>query len=221
MSRKQKELAVVGSELVEASEQGLLTRHLEDVESLLLEVAGFKGAVPPFVIKGPEDFQFAGELLKFTKRKKKELEDRRKAVTRPIDQALKAFRAWYKPPLDKWAELERLLKERIEAWQLEEDRREQEAVRQIAEASLEGDFEAAHQASTGLVKTAPVKGVTLRKYWVVDEDKVDLSKVPVEFLMLDMDVVREYLRQFGKDRPKKVPGLIFKRAIQVKGSRRG
>lgn len=218
---KGQQLAVSGTKLVRENEQEIIRAHLHDVESLLLEVVGQEGVVPSFEIENEEDFQFAGELLKFVKKRTKELEDRRKTVTKPLDEALKAFRAWYKPSLDQYAALERALKRRISAWQLEQDRREEEAVRKIAEASMSGDYDAAHAASTGLVKASTVSGVTVRKHWVLDEDSVDLSKVPVEFLALDRNVVAEYIRQFGKDRPKDLPGLKFKRAVQVKGSRKG
>lgn len=221
MKKSRKEIEVKGSETVRANENDLILEHFQDVESLLLEVVGAKGMVPPFNIENGEDFQFAGELLKFVKKKKKELEDRRKTVTKPLDEALKAFRAWYKPSLDRWGELERVLKKRISDWQLEQDRRESEAVRQIAAASVEGDYEAAQAASAGLVKTTQVSGVSLREYWTIDEDRVDVSKVPADFLMLDRGVVAEYIRQFGKERPKDLPGLPFKKAVQVKGSRRG
>lgn len=214
---------VVNSTAAEKAEKELLAQHQEDVTRLLAEVMG-DDEIEPFVIDDDEDQVFASKLLLHAKKQKKSLEDRRKSVTQPLNSVLSTIRGWFRDPINDWYELEKLLKRRISDYELKKARLEDEAIAQIAEAAQQQDYDKAHQASLVLEKERPkVAGVSTRETWVVDEEKVDLSKVPKEFLLiqLNMTVVREYIRQYGKGRPEDLPGLPFKKDIQVIGSTKG
>lgn len=196
----------------------LVEKYRKDALRLLKEVVG--GAQEdPFIVESQKDYVFGSELLKFAKKKKKDLEDLRKKDTQELDRELRARRAAYKPSLDGWGKLETILKRRLGDWVLKLEQQEEEKVRKLAEASIEGDFDRAHQISQTLEDSVEVKGVSKIEKWVVDE--VDLQKVPRKYLQLDDDAVAQYIKGFGKDRPKDLPGLTFKKEIQIKGSRRG
>lgn len=209
---------VVQSEKARSVELAIFTKQKEDLTKLLEELDGSEES---FIIEDSSDYLFAGELLKHVKHKKQELEDRRKTVTKPLNEALEAFRALYRPSIKQWEEAEKLLKRKIEDWHLKEARRKEEAMKKIAEASSAQDYDSAYIASLELTDTPQVTGVTTTEHWVLDSEKVDLKLVPREFLMLDMDSVKSYIKAHGKDRPADLPGLPFKKAIKVVGSKKG
>ena len=215
-------LAAYSKELKE-KEGKALTQSREDVAALIAEIKGNK-EIAPFVIEDDEDEVWASELLLFAKKNKKDLEDKQKRATKHISALLEEIRSWFREPKKDWGSLETLLKQKIGDYELKKSKKEDEALAQIAEAAREQDYDKAHRASLVLDQgSQKVSGVVKTEKWVVDEEKVDLDKVPKAFLTIELNdaVVREYIRQFGKGRPEDLPGLPFKKIVDVKGSTKG
>lgn len=214
---------VVSSESARKTEGEILAKHKQDYVKLYAEVAGLDD-IEPFVIEDDSDLVFAHQLLLYVKKQKKTLEDRCKSVTKPLNDVLKTIREWFRDPTDGWGSLEAILKKKIGAYELLLSKKEDEAIALIAQASKEEDFDKAHAASMSLQVSRPkTAGITSTEKWVLDVDKLDLEKVPERFIIkhLNKTEVKEYIRQFGKGRPKDLPGLVFKKDIAVTGSTKG
>lgn len=205
------------------TDEEILAQHRQDAKRLFAEIVGDKDT-EPFIIEDDEDEIFASNLLLFAKKKKKDLDDREKSATKPINAALKTIRGWFKEPKEGWGKLETLLKQKIGDYELLKSKKKDEAIAQIAAASKEQDYDKAHTASLVLSQESiKISGVNKTEKWVVDEEKVDLDKVPKAFLTIELNraVVKEYIRQYGKGRPEDLPGLPFKKEVGVSGSTKG
>lgn len=195
-----KEVQVLGalkSGETEREELELQEKEARDV------LEGFRS----FEILSDEDYQFVGETLREVKGVYKQIEERRKKVTAPLNEALKEFRAWYQPALAVLENTEALLKRKLADYDTAQRERARLAMEAAAEASRQGDFDAAHAASQGIVSAPQAKGITVTRRW--DYRLVDLSLVPREFLCLDHSAVKIYLKAAGKDTPTQIPGLEF------------
>lgn len=73
-------------------------------------------------IKTPEAAVLAGADLKAVKRLAKQVNEKRLAITRPINEGLKEVNAFFKPAKDLLADAEQLLKAKILAFQTDQDR---------------------------------------------------------------------------------------------------
>lgn len=185
---------------IETEEKKELAKKAASYEEIIDELKDFK-------IADEDDFAFASDTLKHIKVFYKEIEKKRKAVTDPLNAALKEFRSWYKPSLDLLSEGERLLKASIGEYTLRKEREREAQMRQIAAASQQGDFDAAHEAAQNIVETPAARGISSTRHW---EYRVkDLSLVPREWLTLDHSKVKIHIREAGTDRPAEVPGIEF------------
>jgi hypothetical protein len=185
---------------------------------LLKQLRGELEGEDSFSIETAEDFEFISKLLVHANRELKDLKKQKEAVTKPINQALRSFRSWWEPPIKGWEQIIRLVKRKLGEYEERLIQEKELAAQTLAEAVQEDNFELAHAVSHKLSEEVPsVQGVSSREVWVVDEDNVDLSKVPVAFLALDMGAVSVYLKQWQKDRerPPDLPGLPFKLEVRV------
>ena len=88
-----------------------------------------------FVIDSPVMYEMAGEELKTIKAKYKELEDRRKAITQPMDKAKKEVMDLFRKPLEMLEQAEAVIKRTMLAYQTEQRRLQAEAQRKAEEAA--------------------------------------------------------------------------------------
>lgn len=210
-------LAVKQMEVVRDEENTLLSRHLEDIEKLLAEMSGDEDG-EPFQIRDESDFEFVTELLLHIKKEKKQLEDRRKSVTKPLSVALENFRQIYRGPIQAWDRAEKVIKQKIGEWVVEKNRIEEEKMKQIAAAAKAGDFEAAHAVE--IQETPKVKGISIQERWELAE-VTDFSKVPDIMKTINGAAVDAYIKSFDNAKPKDVPGLRFHLVGKVRGSTKG
>ena len=173
---------------------------------ILDELQGVEG-VEPFVIEDDEDLQFIANMLKDMKKQYKELEARRKTVTKPMHDALVAFRAFYKPTLDVLKELEKLLKSKIGEYTLKQQELEEQKAKELAAAARDKDFERALAVSSTMREVPKVDGITVSEKW--DYEIVSKEAVPEWAKEVSDAAVRTYIKEFGKTKPADVPGLRF------------
>jgi hypothetical protein len=215
----------VYSKALHEKEGSSLTQQREDIAKLIAEISGDEDEeIAPFVIENDDDEVWASNLLLYAKRNKKDLEDKQKRATKHITALLEEVRSWFRAPKQDWGKLETLLKQKIGDYELQKSKKKDEAIAQIAAASREQDYDKAYQASLVLnQESTKIAGVIKTEKWVLDEENVNLEKVPKEFLTIELNraVVREYIRQFGKGRPEDLPGLPFKKEVGVTGSTKG
>ncbi len=127
-------------------------QQLVSVSTPILEIA------KTFVIDSPIMYEMAGEELKTIKAKFKELEDRRKKITAPMDKAKKEVMDLFRKPLEMLEQAEAALKRTMLDYTSEQRRIAAEAQRKAEEAAANERKRMAEQAQaaerTGDVATS-------------------------------------------------------------------
>lgn len=140
-----------------------------------------------------------------------EAEDARKALKAPHLRAGREVDARFKAPrtaLERVRDrLKQRLGERAEARLLAE----RAALDEAKAAAAAGDLDRTNEALAAVPAT-PVKTPPTRWTWEVES--VDLRAVPLEYLALDLEKVRELIREAGPDGPA-LRGVEFKRKAVV------
>lgn len=167
------------------------------------------GMLHAFAIENEEDHSFAGEVLLQVKASWKELEEKRTAVTGPLNEALRTVNDWFRPVQQPLKEAERILKEKISAFIIARKAANEAAMLAAASAAQAGDGEAA-LVHVGAIQDAPrVAGISVKEVW--DWEVENLDEVPREFLTVDERKVREaiWYADTEKRAPLPIPGLRF------------
>ena len=117
----------------------MVTKTLEipaQAKQLIEETEIVVAQAQTFAIANATDYQLAGEELKAIKGRMKELDDLRKTMTRPLDEAKKRIMAMFFPVEDGLKKAESLIKRAMLGYQQEQERKRQEEearLRKIAE----------------------------------------------------------------------------------------
>jgi hypothetical protein len=174
-----------------------------------------------------DEYQAAADEVMAIKSKWKEIEDARKALKQPVDEAAKRIQSFFKPPLDFLARAENIIKRKMVSWKSEQDRIAREEQRKAEEKARKErerlEREAAKAAAAGreeraevlreraeVVVSAPVapvapkvSGISERSVWKFEI--VDAAKIPREFLMPNEKRIGEYVRAMKSDAT--IPGV--------------
>lgn len=166
------------------------------------------------VITDQASYDKAVEKIAQVKQYIKDVEKQRKTITDPLNQAMKATNALFKPVRDQLEATEKALAGAILDWRREQERLEAEKQAEL-EAKVESgemDFdEALDQASNTqqLDKTSTTKrgNVTIRT--IKDIEVVDITKVPEEYFELNISRLRaDALGNKAQGvEPKEIPGV--------------
>lgn len=140
-------------------------------------------------VASDEQYEEAGNVLSRIKTRSKELDEKRKAITKPIDDAKKRVMDLFRGPQDALAQAEKAVKARMVTYQREQERKAQEAQREAerkaeqerqraerlaAQHEEKGNEEKADQWRERAETTAPpvvhtekpkARGVSTRKNW--------------------------------------------------------
>lgn len=159
------------------------------------------------VVNDKDTFEQTAIRLQIVKTKFKEIEERRKELVKPFQEATKKLNDFFKRPLDLLKGAENCLKSamssyayRLEQEQKEKQRkideiaeREREKIKKRAEKQLQKGNEKKAEELIQQVELVPhavvesevpnIKGISTRENWKYRV--VDLNKVPREFLVLD------------------------------------
>lgn len=103
-----------------------------EANKLAEQSAGLLAVAQAYKIDSPEMYQAAGDELKHIKAKAKELDETRKSLTKPIDEAKARIMDFFRQPLDFLSKAESIIKGSMLTYQNEQERirREEEARRQ-------------------------------------------------------------------------------------------
>jgi hypothetical protein len=167
--------------------------EIRSVTELPAEVAGLE-------ITDTASEEHAGKLLREIKKRGRELEDRRKEITVPMDDAKKAVMDLFRPASNAVAECERVVRKKLAAYAQESERKralaeaeaaekarkEEERLRARAEkAAAKGNTEkaaelemqAASTVAAPVAAPAPASNVSYRENWKAQvSDKMALIK---------------------------------------------
>ncbi len=171
--------------------------------ALRSEAAGNADALAPLEaleITSAADLAFAGELLTSAKSRWKELEEKRTAITRPINEAKRQVDALFAPAQEPLKRAEGILKAKIAAYTIAQQAAQTEAMLAVS---------AGEAGATLVVPSAPPPGVSVRSVW--DFEVTDDAAVPRELLSVDEAKVRKAIWYADTERaaPRPIPGLRF------------
>jgi len=183
---------------------------VKDAEGILVLAQGY-------AIDSVQMFELAADELKSIKAKAKDLDDRRKAITKPLDEAKARVMDLFRRPLELLGQAEALLKRAMLGFQQaqEQKRREAEAeARRVAAAEQErlrkeaekaaraaekkGNVEAAEQlranvpvvpVPTVAIEAPKVKGISTRTVWKARV--LDANKVPRQYLVVNEKMLND------------------------------
>ena len=160
-----------------------------EAQDLAVQTEATLTAAQDYVIDCPEMYEMAGEELRGIKGQRSKLDELRRTMTRPLDEAKKRIMDLFRPPLDRLDQAEGTLKRSMLAFQREEARQAAEARRIAQEAAraeqerlareaeeaeqagrheeAEAKIEIAAMVETPVVAAPPTKasGISTREVW--------------------------------------------------------
>lgn len=131
-------------------------------------------------IKDDEDQDFVANLVRAVKDKHAFLEDKRKSITKPLNDATRATNALFKPALGALEEVEQVLKGKIAEYMQRKQIANTQALQLAAAAATP---EQAVRAIDSTSPVAPPAGVSVRYVWKFEVDAPEL--VPRELCSPD------------------------------------
>ena len=174
-----------------------------------------------------EQYEAAAGELQAIKGKWNEIEEQRKALVKPIDEARKRLQAFFSGPLGFLEQAEAILKRKLVGFQTEQERlrREEQAkadeaarkereklAARAAKAEQSGKVEKAEQLAAAAASVAApimqrevpkVAGIKTREVWLFEI--TDAALVPREYLVVDESRVRRVVQALKADT--KIPGV--------------
>lgn len=166
-----------------------------------------------FTVANDDDATFAADLIREVKDKHRQLDDRRKEVTGPLNQTVKTINGWFKPALDALENAERKLKSKVATFVQERERQTREALAAVAAAQT------AEDAKRALAEAQPPaflpQGMSARMVW--RWRVVDVNAVPRSFCIPDAQRIEAELRGAVKDggSPPTIDGIEFFQETQM------
>lgn len=191
--------------------------------------------VKGLTINNNQEYQNSGEFLKQIKTVSKILDDSRKEITRPLDEAKKSVMDFFREPLEQLSSAETVLKKALLSYQQAQERIRLEAERKaIAEARAEEERkrksleeratkaeekgqeakaemlrEQASDVYVPTVVSAPnvekIKGLSSKKVWKFRV--TDESKIPREYTLINEQMLNKIAQATQGKIP--VPGVEF------------
>jgi phage-related minor tail protein len=157
-----------------------------------------------FEIQDAEDAESVGEILKEVHEKMKDLEKKRKEVTTPLNKALKAVNAMFKPATKALGDVKTLLKNKSLAWYEEQEQARQDALDR-------GDVSEA----LATPEAAAPSTLATRKVWTFKV--TDEGQVPRRFLCVDESIVKAEMALHGPENTV-IPGIeVYQETKMVMG----
>ena len=133
-----------------------------------------------YVISTDEEEQMIAAVLRGVKDKHDFADEKRKTITKPLNDAMKATNALFKPSLEAYKEVEKLLKDKIADYIA---RKQQANTAALHAAAAAATPEQAVRAIESTSPVAPPGGVSIRYQWKFEV--VDPNAVPRELCSPD------------------------------------
>lgn len=200
----------IGGHIVAATPEEEARLALHNAQDLLSSLADFE-------IESRDDLDLANNVLREAKKQDKILEEREKAITAPLNKALKAARELFKPARSKLQEIERLTKRAIGDFAQRQEEHNQKALQEVHAAVVaNAPSEAIDASAQKIARVETVEQMNVRYTW--DFEIVDEDQVPRSFLAVNETAVKAHIKKH-KEEPAPVPGIRFvkKSIVSVRG----
>lgn len=182
----------------------------EDV-ALLASADEFQVQVARFEIASADDMTRAVEFLSELNKTNDKIVAEREKVTKPLNAALTAERARWKPTELKLTTAIAAMRSKISAWQTEQKRKADAEAEKIAARVGEGKGKLKPETASDKIAAidTPAEAVStesgqVKFRTVVKFELEDITKVPAEFLLLNETKVRTVLKENTR-----IPGLRY------------
>lgn len=163
------------------------------------------------VVNTDEEIRVVSPLLQQIKGDLKRLEAREKAITKPLNDALKSVRDLFRPAKNALEAAEQHLKHEIGRAQQAIREANHRAMLATQAALAQNDVRTAALVSGSIQATEAPQGISYREQFVFRV--VDASQLPRQFLMPDERRIRAHVAEHGDRVP--IPGVLIEKQIGV------
>lgn len=210
----------------------------QQVQQLTVTVDGVLQAANEYKIASPEAYVLSADRLKAIKGIQRQIEEAEKAITKPMNDALKAARDLFRAPRAAADKAESLIKRAILTYQQEQSRIQAEAQRKADESARKEREKLAEQARKAeaagktekaeeiqqraaavvapIVQVSPPKiaGMSTREVWKFEV--TDAAMVPREYMVVDETRIRKVVQALKSDC--NIPGVRVYKEDQLASS---
>lgn len=174
--------------------------------------------VKDFVVVTPDDIALAETFALDAKAQWKRIDERRKAITGPLNEALRSTNDLFRNPLNAYAEVEGVLRQKVLAARAEINRVNREAMEKAQLALAQNDVRGAALAAAPITAPPATQGMTYHDAWAWRI--VDAALLPRQFLIPNEKAIKAWVEANGNQNP--IPGVVVEkveRSIARTGSR--
>lgn len=157
-----------------------------------------------------EDFAIAADMVKGARSHWKRLDERRKAITKPILDSKKKVDELFDPALDALKEIETVLKRKIGEYT-----KAQEAAQIAAMQASASEYQAGGTPTAIIPEVSRAKGVSVNSVW--DFEITDPERVPRHLCSPDPAKIKAEIWYADTPRtpPRNIPGITFRLRTDV------
>jgi len=163
-------------------------------------------------ISNDEEKELAAQGLRLVKQWLSEVEEKRTAITGPLNKALREVNELFRPMKRSLEEAERDLKSRIAGYLAESEAKNLRAIQAAAAAETPAQ---ANEALATVARAELPRGISQRFIWVFEI--VDASQIPREYLTPDMVKIGEAVR--ARDGKPDIPGIVVRKESVISSRR--
>ncbi len=166
-------------------------------------------------IKTKEDYHEAEDILKQLKTAYKTIENKRKELTRPLDESKRKIMEFFKPPLKLIKDRQNATEYEMRGYLAKERAKKEEAekkIKELRERALNGDEKAQQEVveSIAIKKEEPTRAATRTIYTF---EITDVSQIPREYLIPNEKLIGEIVRQQKEQTT--IPGIKVVKKITI------
>jgi malate synthase len=200
------------------------TMNNQEIQTIQSSSNAFIEMANAHMVLDQEQADKANDILKTITNGLKQIEDKRKSFTAPLNQSLKEINATFKQIVEPIENAKSALTKRLMQWRSQEQeriRQEQEKARKEEERRLK--IQEAHAAKGHNCKETITPVLAPMPFSVNDTTKtqlrwtyevVDVSQVPLQYMIIDGPEITKAVREGVRD----IPGVkIFQKEIAVFG----
>lgn len=143
----------------------------------------------------------------------KVLEDNRKSLTAPLNEAKRRVDALFKPATAPLEECESIIRGKLAAAAMGRMEAERAALQLAAEAATAGDTAKVMDSLAAVPDAVQTSGSSVSFVWEVASVVMDL--LPREYMTVDHDKLKVVAKAAGGEEPK-VPGVAWRRVAKVR-----
>lgn len=161
-------------------------------------------------IDNAEQLESVSGFARHVSTKRKEIDAERKAVTQPLNAAVKRINSWFKPALDTLQATEDHCRKLIGGYHLRQQEEQERQFKAAQTAMVEGDVGGASDALAASSAAAPAKAVGTAARVVWRAVVRDPMQVPRQYLTVNQSALDAVARSIPKgETPTPIPGVEF------------